>query len=121
MMSGVSSSRSAARVLVSCGLPSGFMTSHMMSTLSPPRMGSGTTLTGLQPRPQIDQRLAHALSFRSQTEHGWGVKRSRLSHAYSHGNMATKWHHSPLEWEQRSLKNPIAVVALGLTGGGAIE
>ena len=36
-----------ARVLVGCGLPSTSITSHITSTSSPPRIGSGQETTGL--------------------------------------------------------------------------
>ena len=40
------SGRSCARVLVTCGVMSGRSTSHITSTSSPPRMGSGNEATG---------------------------------------------------------------------------
>jgi hypothetical protein len=40
--------RTLARVLVGWGVPEGSSTSHITSTSSPPRMGSGTMHTGLR-------------------------------------------------------------------------
>jgi hypothetical protein len=42
------SAASCARVLVGCGVPSGDSTSHITSRWGAPRMGSGTTRTGLR-------------------------------------------------------------------------
>ena len=46
-------SRSAARVLVGCGVPSTRKTSAITSTSSPPRIGSGHMKTGLSTQSDL--------------------------------------------------------------------
>lgn len=60
---------SCARVLVGWGSPLGDNTSHMMSRWGAPRMGSGTTRTGLvqKAKARVTKRVVAGLELKQQS------------------------------------------------------